>query len=105
MKTMEYRLWVTVPDLPVEDEARWKPFIALLETEFDYGAVLSWHQNDAQVVLSLSADSEAHATQAAFDAVAIALHEAGLGDHHPAGVEVEALEQSELQPAQAARSF
>jgi hypothetical protein len=99
MNTMEYRLWVTVPDLPVEDEARWEPFITLLETQFDYGAVLAWHENDAQVILSLSADSEAHATQAAIDAVATSLHEAGLGDHHPAELEVEALQRSAFQYA------
>jgi hypothetical protein len=33
----EYRLWITVPDLPVDDEERWEPIIAHLEEHYGLG--------------------------------------------------------------------
>jgi hypothetical protein len=95
----EYRLWITIPDLPIEGEDRWAPFIDHLERSCDYGAVLGWDGADARVTLSLAAEDEAAATQAVVDAITVALHETGLGDHYPSAVEVETVPAREFQPA------
>jgi hypothetical protein len=94
----EYRLYITIPDLAVSDQERWQPLIAQLEERHgDLGPIIGWADGNAEVVVSMEADSEAHAVQHAVEAVAESLHRVGLGDHYPAAVEVET--QPEPVPA------
>lgn len=65
----EYRLWITIPGLAVDDEDHWEPFIVKLEQEYDLGAIIGWHAGKAEVVVSLPSESEAHATRVAVDAI------------------------------------
>jgi hypothetical protein len=96
----EYRLWITVPDLPLADEGRWQPLIAHLEGHYGrLGPVIGWDRDVASIVVALQADSEARAVQEGVDAVAASLHEVGLGDHYPTSVEVEAVTEDEPIPA------
>ena len=86
----EYRLWITVPQLPVSAEARWQPLIGHLERyHADLGPVLSWDGADAVLVIAFDSDSEAHAARTGVGVVADALHRTGLGDRYPRLVEVE----------------
>jgi hypothetical protein len=90
----EYRLWITVPDLPlgdVDEDQPWGPWIDFLERHHaDLGPVLSWDgKGGAVVVIALDADSEAHAVRTGVDVVTNALHSTGLGDRYPRLVEVE----------------
>lgn len=96
----EYRVWITVPDLPFSADDVWEPLIDELERRHgDLGPVLSWDGADMTVVLATDSDSEARAAQTGIDAVAGALHRAGLGSRYPASVEVELVEEHELEPA------
>jgi hypothetical protein len=90
----EYRLWITVPDLPLgslDEEQPWEPWIAFLERHHsELGPVLTWDgRGGAMVIIALDADSEAHAVRAGVDVVSDALHRTGLGDRYPRLVEVE----------------
>ena len=87
----EYRLWITVPDLPLEQEQGWEPLIEFLERRHgELGPVLSWDgEGGATVVIALDSDSEAHAARTGVDVIADALHRTGLGSRYPQLVEVE----------------
>lgn len=86
----EYRLWITVTDLPLSAEAHWQPLVDHLEQHHgDLGPVLSWDGDEAVLVIALDSDSEAHAVRTGVDVVADALHRTGLGDRYPRLVEVE----------------
>ncbi|MEK6278446.1 MAG: hypothetical protein AABM29_10600 [Actinomycetota bacterium] len=98
---MEYRLWITVPDLPFEDEKRWEPFLERLEkTHSSLGPILSWSPSGAAlIILGLDAESEARAAQTGFDVVTSALQAGGLANHYPREIEVEPIPEDELAPA------
>jgi len=93
----EYRVWITVPNLPFIRETEWEPFIECLETRHDedLGPVLSWDGDKALVIASLETEDEASAARRVVDAVAEALRHAGLGDRYPDGVEVERIDERE----------
>lgn len=95
----EYRLWITIPSLPIADEDRWEPLIAKLENGYDLGAVIGWHDDTAEIVVSLPSDSEAHATRVAIGAITEALEATELSELYPSSVEVEAVSQDALTPA------
>ena len=87
---MEFRIYITVSALPVEDEGTWQPLITALERcAEELGPVIAWYGRDAQIVLSCDASDEAEAAATATQAMADALHAANLGDRYPAGLEVE----------------
>jgi hypothetical protein len=85
----EYRLWVTVPDLPLDAEELWTPFSDWLErNRGSLGPILSWvGDGSLNVVLATDADDEAAASQGAVEAVTSALHATGLGDRSPLAVD------------------
>jgi hypothetical protein len=90
----EYRLWITVPDLPLgnlDDDQPWEPWLEFLERNHgDLGPVLTWDgEGGAIVIIALDADSEAHAVSTGVDVVSDALHRTGLSDRYPRLVEVE----------------
>lgn len=94
---MEYRMWITVPDLPFEPEERWEPFGRDLDKRHaELGPILSWDGSNAVVILLVDSESEATAAQVAFDAVSDSLRQTGLADHYPAHVEVEHVDEPEV---------
>jgi hypothetical protein len=96
----EYRVWITVPNLPFSRSPEWEPFIKNLETRYDeLGPVLSWEGDKALVIASLETDGEASAAQRVVDAVAEALRGTGLGDRYPDAVQVERIDEREPLPA------
>ena len=95
----EYRLWITIPGLAVDDEDHWEPFIVKLEQEYDLGAMIGWHAGKAEVVVSLPSESEAHATRVAVDAITEALEATGLARLYPSSVAVELVAENELTTA------
>lgn len=87
----EYRLWITVPDLRLEDERDWESLIEYLERwHGDLGPILTWDgRGGATVIIALDSDSEAHAARTGVGVIADALHHTGLGTRYPQLVEVE----------------
>jgi len=97
---IEYRLWITIQDLPFEAEERWLPFSEHLESSHPgLGPVFTWSADAMVAIVATTAADEAAAAERGVAVVAQALHASGLGDHYPASVEVEAVPESELQPA------
>ena len=87
---MEYRIWITVPDLPLADERKWEPFVERFEQRHpQLGPVLGWEGGEAVVVVSTLAADEADAARIAADATADVLHACDLGDRYPAALAVE----------------
>lgn len=93
----EYRVWITVPDLPFTCEGHWEPFIEYLEDRHDeeLGPILSWDGDKALVIASLETQHEASAAERVVAAVADALRNTGLGDRYPDGVEIEQIDERE----------
>lgn len=89
--SMEYRTWITVADMPVENEALWLPLIERLEhDEPELGPVVSWvDERTMQVVFALDGDSRSAAATDAVTVLGEALRAVGLGDRFPAAIEVE----------------
>lgn len=62
MLDVDYRAWITVPNLPLEHEAAWEPLMAHLESAYaDHGPIISWYDEGAKIVLSATALSETEA--------------------------------------------
>jgi anti-anti-sigma factor len=87
----EYRLWITVPNLAIADEAHWEPLITWLERNHgdSLDPVIGWSDDVAQIVVSTPAESEAHASEIALEAVTAALGATRLDDRRPSVVELE----------------
>jgi hypothetical protein len=90
MPMTEYRVWVTVPNLPHTEEAKWEPVINYLEDRYDqFGPVIGWDGSAAELILATDAEDEAGAAQSCFAAVAEALHQSGCGHDYPTSLRVE----------------
>lgn len=90
MKTVEYRGWITIPDLPFSMAAEHERLHdALLASNVDLGPVMTWAEDATVVVLAVEAEDEAAAAQVFTAAVSDALHVAQLGHLYPAGVDLE----------------
>jgi hypothetical protein len=99
---MEYRAWISVPGLPLEAEQRWEPLIERLEREHhDYGPILAWEADGAQVVLSTDAPSEAIAARDLYHAVAESLRATGLSELYPTRVAIVPVSADQITPAAA----
>jgi len=97
---MEFRVYITVPNLPVEPDSVWQPLAEALERDHsELGPVIGWHGDDAEVVVSTDADDEAHAAGIATAAVGAALHAAGLGERYPSAIEIEPISTPQAVPA------
>lgn len=79
---MECRTWVSIANLPLDDESAWLPLISQLEREHpDLGPVASWDDPTTMViVLSEHAPDKATAAQRAVMLVSEALHRCELSD-------------------------
>lgn len=89
---MEYRAWVTVPELPLSAQEQWEPLMHYMETvQADFGPIISWASGDAaNLVLFTDAPDESTAAQMMYDAVVDGLRASGLANRYPVRVEVEA---------------
>jgi hypothetical protein len=89
---MEYRIWISVADVPFSDESKWMPLTEHLERAHpELGPVASWEDDWTTIVLILANDEPDPATAAenAARIVSEALHAAGLADHFPTVYQVE----------------
>jgi hypothetical protein len=99
---MEYRAWISVPGLPVEAAQRWEPLIERLEHEHgEFGPILAWEHDGAQLVLSTDAPNEAVAARDMYHAVAESLRATGLAELYPARVEIVAVPAEQAASAAA----
>lgn len=91
----DYRAWVTIADVPVDDEDRWEPVIEFLEREYsDMGPVMAREDNMACLVLSGEAEDPQEFARQAADAVVQALRAAGWVDKSPMRVFVELADET-----------
>jgi len=87
---MEYRGWISVPGLPFDEEAKWEPVIEQLERDAaNFGPVIGWDENGAQIVVSTEATDQTSAAREFYDLVIDGLRACGLTDLYPTRVEVE----------------
>lgn len=94
--TMEFRAFIAVPGLPVDDESTWEPFIERLERELDgLGPVIGWVDGHAEVVVSTTADDESAAATELYAAVAGQMRAAGLPGY-PTSVQLEVVPADDL---------
>jgi hypothetical protein len=94
---MEYRIFVQIPGVPLEDEASWERLIGWLEHNHgDLGPVISWDDGmTALVTIATDAEDAAAAAEIASGAVSRALHATDLGALYPRAIEVESVDAKE----------
>lgn len=88
---MEYRVWISIANMPFRQEALWLPLVEHLETKHpELGPIASW-DDDMTMVLVLAAHhaDRAAAADLAAGVVNDALHAAGLIDRSPTVLRVE----------------
>lgn len=89
--TVEYRIWISIADMPFRDEQVWPPLIECLERQHpELGPVASW-DDGATMVIVLASDEPDRATAAerAAAIVSDALLANGLADRFPSVFRVE----------------
>jgi hypothetical protein len=95
---VEYRLWITIPDLPLLAD-RSEPFMQCMDREFaEFGPVFTGAGNGLVAIIALDAADEAQAATLGVGIISDALHRVGFEDHYPAAIEVEevSVEDAEL---------
>ncbi|HEY7960409.1 MAG TPA: hypothetical protein VID29_00675 [Solirubrobacteraceae bacterium] len=94
---MEYRIFVQISGVPLENEASWERLIGWLELNHgDLGPVISWDDNTtARITVATDAEDAAAAAEIASSAVSRALHATDLGALYPRAIEIEALDDKE----------
>jgi hypothetical protein len=95
--TMEYRVWTSVANVPISDEAAWLPLTRHLEREHsELGPVATWEDDGSKIVLVLADDQPdpASAAESAARVVSDALHATGLADRYPTVFLVEPAEDT-----------
>jgi hypothetical protein len=91
----EFRAFVTVPGIPVDDEDAGTALMAHLEREHArFGPIIGWENGVASLTLSMEAEDPAQAAGALTNVVVGALRSAGLGRLHPTSIEVEPIEDA-----------
>lgn len=95
--SMEYRIFVQIPGVPLADEASWERLIGWLESHHgDLGPVISWDDGTtARVTVATDAEDAAAAAEIASGAVSRALHATDLGALYPRAIEVEQADAKE----------
>ena len=95
--SMEYRIFVQIPGVPLADEALWERLIAWLEHNHgDLGPVISWDDSTtARITVATDAQDAAAAAEIASGAVARALHATDLGALYRRAIEIEPVEAKE----------
>ncbi len=94
---MEYRIFVQIPGVPLDDEASWERLIGWLESNHgDLGPVISWDDSTtARITVATDAEDAAAAVEVASGAVSRALHATDLGALYPRAIEVESVDAKE----------
>ncbi len=91
---MTFRAYITLPGLPVDDEAAWEPFIEALERDAgELGPVIGWRGSDAEVILAADAADEAAAAAIATAAVRSALDAVRSASSGPSRIELEPIDE------------
>jgi hypothetical protein len=88
---MEYRVWISIAEMPFREEEQWLPFIEHLEKEHpELGPIASW-DDDLTMILVLASEQadRAAAAELAAAAVSCALHATALADRFPSVFRVE----------------
>lgn len=95
--SVEYRIFVQIPGVPLADEPSWERLIGWLERNHgDLGPVLSWDDSTtARITVATDAEDAAAAAEVASSAVSRALHATDLGALYPRAIEVESAEAKE----------
>ncbi len=98
---VEFRIYVQIPGVSLEEESSWERLIDWLEHTYrDLGPVLSWDDRDtARITLAATAEDLAAAAEVASSAVSQALHATGLGMLYPRAIEVEPIDTPLPAPA------
>lgn len=88
---MEYRIWVSVADVPFSDESMWMPLTEHLEREHpELGPVASWDDwTTIMLILASDEPDPATAVENAARVVSEALHATGLADRFPTVFQIE----------------
>lgn len=99
--TVEHRTWLTIPNIPFENESVWEPIITALERDHgDLGPVISFEADgSATIVVASDATDAANAARESVAAVVDTLRSVGRGDLYPAAVAVEVVAADELASA------
>ena len=99
--TVEHRIWLTIPNLPFDDEQAWEPIITALEREHgELGPTISFEPDgSATIVVADDTPDAAHAARGAIAAVIDTLRAVGRDDLYPTAVEVEVVSVDEFTPA------
>jgi hypothetical protein len=94
---MEYRIFVQIPGVPLDDEASWERLIGWLESNHgNLGPVISWDDSmTARITVATDAEDAAAAVEVASGAVSRALHATDLGALYPRAIEVESVDAKE----------
>jgi hypothetical protein len=95
--SMECRIFVQIPSVPLADEASWGRLIGWLEHNHgDLGPVISWDDaTTARITVATDAEDAAAAAEIASCAVSRALHATDLGALYPRAIEVELVNTNE----------
>jgi hypothetical protein len=95
--SMEYRIFVEIPGVPLADEASWERLIGWLERNHgDLGPVISWDDSTtARITVATDAEDAAAAAEIASGAVSRALHATDLGALYPRAIEIEPVQAKE----------
>jgi hypothetical protein len=95
----DYRVTITIPNLPIEAEGQWGPFITRLERSAAAGGpILAWDRGDAQVLIAVSGPDEAGAARVALTQVIDSLRATDLADRYPSRLEFEPEQAGEPVP-------
>jgi hypothetical protein len=89
--SMEYRIWISLANMPFADEPTWLPLIDRLESDHrELGSIASW-DDETTMVIVLADDQPDRATAAenAARIVSEALHATLLADRFPSVFQVE----------------
>jgi hypothetical protein len=88
---MEFRVWITIGDLPFPEESKWLPVIERLErTHPELGPIASWDDEQTMVIVMV-VDAPNRATVAERTATIISetLSTTGLTDQFPSVFRIE----------------
>jgi hypothetical protein len=88
---VEYRIWISLADMPFREERKWLPLTEHLEREHpEFGPIASW-DDEKTMVLTLAHDEpdRASAAESATRVLSSALRATDLADHLPVVFEVE----------------
>lgn len=93
---MEQRVWISIVDVPFEDESQWAPLVERLERSHpEMGPIASWDdEKTIVIVLCSDAPDRASAAERGTAVVSEAPRACRLGDRMPSVFRVEPVEDA-----------